>query len=52
MPPTEQEARDAAKKTPASRTTHEQWLVDHGSGSQAVRNADHKAREQQRVYGK
>lgn len=50
---TEQQYRDAAKKLPKNRTTAEQALVDKGirAGMQSVKNADHAARQQQRIHG-
>ena len=48
---TRQQALDAAKKKPADRSPTEQGIVDANKGDQAVRNADHTAKEQQRVFG-
>ena len=52
--PTNREIMDAAKKTPASRTTREQQIVDDAKrvGNQAASNADHDARETQKVWGR
>nr|ALS91323.1 MetaGeneMark_Unknown Function [uncultured bacterium] len=50
--PNRDEMINAAKKTPSQRTVHEQALVDKGKGDQAVRNADHAAQREERVYGK
>jgi hypothetical protein len=49
---TKQEALDAANKKPANRSAHEQGIVDNNLDDQAVRNTDHEARRQQRIYGK
>lgn len=46
-----QEMRDAAKKKPAQRTPYEQGLVDAGQSIQEIRNLDHEAKNQQRVFG-
>ena len=46
-----QEYLNAANKQPSARTAHEQALVDRGSNIQAVRNADHAAKENEQVYG-
>lgn len=50
--PTERDYINAAKKTPSARSSEEQAMVDRGSNMQSVRNADHAAREQERIYGK
>lgn len=50
--PGKDEMLNAAKIKPSKRTITEQGLVDAGSDDQAVRNADHEARRQERVYGK
>jgi len=47
---TEQQKRDAASKMPKERSPHEQGLVDDNP-SQAVRNLDHEAKRQQRIFG-
>ena len=51
---TEQEYLNAAKKTPSSRSTADQALVDKGirAGMQSVKNADFNARRHERVYGR
>lgn len=48
---TEQEYLNAAKKMPSARTTAEQALVDRGSNMQSVRNADHRAKDEERRNG-
>ena len=47
-----QDALDAANVKPANRTPEQQGLVDRNKGNQKVRNADHCAKESQRIYGK
>lgn len=49
--PNKDEYVNAAKKMPSARTAAEQRLVDQGSNMQEVRNADHEAKRQERVYG-
>ncbi len=45
------EARAAAKKSPGSRTTAEQALVDRNLDNQSVKNADFEARRHAKIYG-
>lgn len=47
-----QEMLNAANKTPSQRTAYEQSLVDRGSADQRVRNADHEAKRNERIFGK
>lgn len=51
---TQQEYDQAASKTPSSRTSAEQALVDRGikAGMQSVKNADNRARTMERTYGR
>lgn len=52
--PTNREIEDAAKKTPASRTTREQQIVDSAKdvGNQTAINLDNKARKVQKAWGR
>ncbi len=47
-----QEAINAAKKIPSARSTSEQALVDRNDSDQQVRNADHAAKREEKIYGK
>jgi len=51
---TTQQMLDAAKIKPGNRTLTEQGYVDAGknAGIQSVKNADFKAKEEQKVHGK
>ena len=51
--PTQRELLDAANKTPASRTTREQQIVDKAIrvGNQTVSNANRKSEDTQRILG-
>ncbi|MBC7459174.1 hypothetical protein H7200_00450 [Candidatus Saccharibacteria bacterium] len=46
-----QDAKDAANKRPSQRSTAEQRIVDNNMGNQAVRNADHAAKAEQKTFG-
>lgn len=45
---TEKQYLDAAKKPPSARTPAEQALVERGKNLQSVRNADFKAKREDR----
>lgn len=45
---TEQQYLNAAKKPPSARTPAEQALVERGKNLQSVRNADFKAKREDR----
>jgi hypothetical protein len=45
------EARKAAEKRPSARTPAERRMVEDNKGDQQVRNNDHAAKEEERVYG-
>jgi hypothetical protein len=46
-----QDAKNAANKRPSQRSAAEQRIVDNNMGNQAVRNADHAAKQEQKTYG-
>jgi hypothetical protein len=48
---TRQEYLNAANKPPSARSASEERLVQQGQNMQEVRNADFKAREQERIHG-